>query len=158
MNNIRRFKIQSGKYSGQIVDGFMIGIQNYPDQIKIENLNAQQIQDLWKDNKEGFWYPEENVKISFEERIKHIGETIDYGNVEDLVIPFDSYGVEIFNGDTLYVASKNVVRRAVVTKIAPNATMASYGVINRKITVKCEDDGQTLVINNSRDTVKIASV
>lgn len=85
----------------------------------------------------------------------HWNEQLIYGNVQDLVIPFDKYNQEIFVGDELYVASKNAVRRVTVTKIAPKATFSSYGILIRKLTVKDLDDGQTLVINESRDTVKI---
>ena len=158
MNPTHRYKIITGQFAGRVVDGFVIGIQDYPDQFKTENLTPDQVTALWQTNKEGFWYPEANVKIPFENRIQTVDQVVDYGNVQDLVIPFDKYNQEIFVGDTLYVASKNAVRLATVTKIAPKATMASYGILIRKITVKDVDDGQTLVINQSRDTIKITGI
>ena len=155
-----RYKIITGQFAGRVVDGFQIGVFAYPDQIQIENLDHTQVTALYQTNKEGFWYPEEQVKIEFEKRIdsNSVGTVVDYGNVQDLVIPFDKYNQEIFVGDELYVASKNAVRRVTVTKIAPKATFASYGILIRKLTVKDLDDGQTLVINESRDTIKIQKV
>ncbi len=153
-----RYQIVTGPFAGRVVDGFPLGIQLYPDQIAIEKPTPDQVQDMWRNNPEGFWYPEEKVKIVFENRIdsRAVDTVVDYGNVQDLVITFDKYNQEIFVGDELYVASKNAVRRVTVTKIAPKATFASYGILIRKLTVKDLDDGQTLVINESRDTVKIS--
>ena len=153
-NSIRRYKIISGPFAGRVVEGFEIGVRAYPSQIDEGYLTHDQIMNLHKYNRDGFWYPEENIKIEFENHIE-IGMVADYGNVHDLVINYDRYNQEIFVGDELFIASKNVVRRAVVTKIAQKVTMASNGVLIRKITVKDVDDGQTLTINESRDTIKI---
>lgn len=157
MTRTHRFHITTGPFAGRTVDGFVIGVMNYPDQIAKESLTPDQVTNLYQINKEGFWYPEENIKIEFEGRLNSntINTVADYGNVQDLVIPFDKYNQEIFVGDELYIASKNAVRKATVTKIAPKVTFASYGILIRKITVKDVDDGQTLVINQSRDTIKI---
>ncbi len=156
-HNLHRYKVITGKFAGQVVDGYQIGVQDYLDQIKTENMPHPQVMELYSRNKEGFWNIEAGEKIEFERRIDStaVGAVVDYGNVQDLVIPFDKYNKEIFVGDTLFIASKNAVRRAVVTKIAPKATFASGGVLIRKLTVKDLDDDQTLTINQSRDTIKV---
>lgn len=155
--NMHRYKVITGKFAGQVVSGFQIGVQAYLDQIKKENMDHAQVMALYTSNKEGFWAPEFNEKIEFEKRIdsNSVGEVVDYGNVQDLVIPFDKYNNEISVGDELYAAVKNAVRRVKVTKIAKKATFASYGVLLRKLTVTDLDTNQTLTINQSRDTVKI---
>ena len=151
-----RYRIVTGPHAGRVVEGFQIGYTAYPDQVAIEKLSHVQVMDLYQTNKEGFWIPGDNVKIDFENRIdsRSITTVVNYGNVEDLVITFDKYNQEIFVGDELYAASKNAVRRVKVTKIADKPVWTSNG-IQRKLTVKDVDDGQTLVINESRDTVKV---
>jgi hypothetical protein len=47
------------------------------------------------------------------------------------------------------------VRRVTVIKIAKKPFMASYGIVNRKLTVRDEAEDQTLTINDPRATVKV---
>ena len=156
-NSIHRYKVITGKFAGQTIEAYGIGYMAYPDQIKNENMNHEAVMNLYKVNREGVWYEAAAEKIEFERRIDStsVGTVVDYGNIQDLVITFDKYNNEIFVGDELYAAVKNAVRRVKVTKIAPKATFASGGVLIRKITVVDLDSGQTLTINQSRDTVKI---
>jgi hypothetical protein len=72
-----------------------------------------------------------------------------------LCVPFDRYGNEIKEGDMIMIASKNEVRRVEVIKIAKKPYMASYGIMNRKLTVRDDVEDQTLTINDPRATVKV---
>lgn len=155
-----RYKVLSGPLSGVVVDGIQIGFQDYPDQFVKEGWDLSSITARTRlhGKKEGIWLNEAKVRI---ERTDYHSVTITeegvaYGNdYMDLCVPFDRYGFEIKEGDTIMVASKNEVRRVKVVKIAKKPYMASYGIMLRKLTVRDEAEDQTLTINDPRATVKI---
>lgn len=163
-----RYKVLSGTYSGLVTDGVQIGYQDYPDQFQKENMTFDQIRDIQKAKQdqglfEGIWL--ELVQQPLYRPVRKLGtqpkvditdEGVTYNDIYmDLCVPFDRYGNEIHVGDTVMVASKNEVRRAVVTKIASKPNMASYGIMQRKLTVRDELEQQTLTIADSRATVVI---
>jgi hypothetical protein len=143
-------------------EGIQIGVQDYPDQYKIEQLTTDQIKLLWADkyNKglgEGIWineakqpfYPSIRRKIEIDE------EGVSYDDVYmDLCVPFDRFNKEIFVGDTIYISSKNEVIPCVVEKIAKKPFIARYGIVNRKLTVRPVEGGAAKTINDPRSTVK----
>jgi hypothetical protein len=147
---------------GLVADGIQIGVQDYPDQYEIEQLTIDQIKLLWEDkhNKgldEGIWineakqsfYPSDRRKIEIDE------EGVSYDDVYmDLCVPFDRFNKEIFVGDTIYISSKNEVIPCVVEKIAKKPFIASYGIVNRKLTVRPVEGGAAKTINDPRSTVK----
>jgi hypothetical protein len=147
---------------GLVGDGIQIGVQDYPNQYEIEQLTTDQIKLLWEDkhNKglgEGIWineakqpfYPSIRRKIQIDE------EGVSYDDVYmDLCVPFDRFNKEIFVGDTIYISSKNEVIPCVLEKIAKKPFMASYGIMNRKLTVRPVEGGAAKTINDPRSTVK----
>jgi hypothetical protein len=159
---IYRYKVLSGPMKGLVGDGIQIGVQDYPNQYEIEQLTTDQIKLLWEDkhNKglgEGIWineakqpfYPSIRRKIQIDE------EGVSYDDVYmDLCVPFDRFNKEIFVGDTIYISSKNEVIPCVLEKIAKKPFMASYGIMNRKLTVRPVEGGAAKTINDPRSTVK----
>lgn len=168
-NYPHRYKVLSGHLIGQIFDGQQIGVQDYPDQFAKESFTHDQIralQDLrYKQGlTEGIWLNEPKLALyrplpvqgGYRPKIEITDEGVNYDDVYmDLCVPFDRYGVEIKVGDTIMIASKNEVRRVKVEKIAKKPFMASYGIVNRKLTVRDDLEDQTLTINDPRATVKV---
>jgi hypothetical protein len=161
---LHRYRLLSGPHAGKVFEGEQIGYQDFPGQFDQEKIKGH---DLWtalvndkaKSNTEGvFLYGINQVvrRTSVREDYKmEVGETVVYDEIyEDLVAPFDRYNDEIKVGDVVYVAVKNEVRTGEVVKIAPKVYMASYGVMQRKITVRDHTEQRTLVINDSRAAIK----
>lgn len=159
---LHRYRVLSGHLNGQVFDGEQIGIMDYPDQWRIENLDLPEMQKRQIDAQArgrsyyGIYlhdlplaiYPTNDVR-------PEMGETVVYaGFYEDMLTPFDRNNQEIFVGDYVYAASKNEVRYGVVTKIGKLVYMDASGCYSRKITVRDETEDQTLVIGNSRSLIK----
>lgn len=153
-----RYRVLSGAHAGEVHDGVQIGLQDYPDQFKTMTPEQVQAHIHAQTSKEGIWLTGPGVRVA---RNDHRNTTItnegvSYGtDYMDLCVPFDRYGNEIAVGDTLMIASRNEVRRVQVVKIAVKPFMASYGIMNRKLTVYDSEEDQTLTINDPRATVKI---
>jgi len=166
---VHRYMILFGPMKGLISDGQHIGMQDYPEQIRFEQLTHEQIKKLIDDKydrglTEGIWidklghalYRPIPSKGVHQAKIEITEEGVNYDDVYmDLCVPFDRYNNEIKVGDTLMVASKNEVRRAIVKAISAKPYMESYGIINRKLTVYDEFEKQTLIINDPRATIKV---
>ncbi len=163
-----RYKILTGDLKGLVSDGQQIGVQDYPEQFVIEQMTYEQItakqRDMYDRGEiEGIWLDEASrpmyrpiPKLGSQPKIEITDEGVNYDDVYmDLCVPFDRYNNEINVGDTLMIASKNEVRRVTVIKIAKKPFMASYGIMNRKLTVRDEAEDQTLTINDPRATVKV---
>ena len=162
-----RYKVLTGYHAGLVSDGQRIGYQDFPDQFV--NMTNDQIMQQQRTMRaagvyEGIWLNELQMALHrpipvtgvSQPKIEITEEGVNYDNVYmDLCVPFDRYGNEIKEGDTIMIASKNEVRRAKVIKIAKRPFMASYGITNRKLTVRDEEEEQTLTINDPRATVKI---
>jgi hypothetical protein len=146
---IHRYKVLSGPLKNGIFEGQEIGAQEYLDQYKIEGSA--------KGTEHGVWLNEPEVKIN---RTNHrdvtiTDEGVNYSNdYMDLCVPFDRFNKEIFVGDTIYISSRNEVIPCVVEKIAKKPFMASYGIMNRKLTVRPIEGGTAKTINDPRSTVK----
>lgn len=143
---------------GLISDGQQIGFQDYPEQFVIEGWDSHTIVAKTSGKKEGIWLTEQGVRIQRNDyrNTTITEEGVSYGDdFMDLCVPFDRYNNEIREGDTLMIASKNEVRRVKVIKVAVKPFMASYGIMNRKLTVRDEAEDQTLTINDPRATVKV---
>lgn len=154
--NLRRFKILKGQFANQVVDGIDIGYQDYPEQFAKESFTYQQHQKRYETHNQAIWLNEPQVRVERTDprNVKITPEGVNYSNdFIDLCTPFDRYSKEIFVGDELYVAVKNEVRKATVTKIAEKPFQASYGIMWRKLTVK-DDNGYTITINDYRTTIK----
>lgn len=153
-----RYKILSGPLAGEVSDGVQIGLQDYPEQFVKEGWCSHDISSLRAcGKKEGIWMNDPGVRVERNDyrSVTITEEGVAYGNdYMDLCVPFDRYGNEIKVGDTLMIASKNEVRRVEVVAIAKKPYMASYGIMNRKLTVRDNVDEQTLTINDPRATVK----
>jgi hypothetical protein len=146
---IHRYKVLSGPLKNGIFEGQAIGAQEYLDQYKIEGSA--------KGTEHGVWLNEPEVKINRTEYrdVTITDEGVNYSNdYMDLCVPFDRFNKEIFVGDTIYISSKNEVIPCVVEKIAKKPFMASYGVMNRKLTVRPTEGGTAKTINDPRSTVK----
>lgn len=106
--------------------------------------------------RQGIWIPTLNAKLADNVRIQH-SDITDLGIVHDaytdLVMPFDRENREIHVGDRLYIAVKNDVRRATVTKIAARPQYVSSTGYTRKLSV-VDESGQKLTINSGRSTIK----
>lgn len=164
-----RYKVLSGDLKGLVSDGQQIGTQDYPDQFVIEQMTHEQItakqRDMYDRGEiEGVWLDEVSRPMYRPRPIQGVrppkiditDEGVNYDDVYmDLCVPFDRYNNEINVGDTLMIASRNEVRRVTVIKIAKTPFMASYGIMNRKLTVRDEAEDQTLTINDPRATVKV---
>lgn len=153
-----RYKVLSGFMKGLISDGQQIGFQDYPEQFVIEGWDSHTIVAKTSGKKEGIWLTEQGVRIQRNDyrNTTITEEGVSYGDdFMDLCVPFDRYNNEIREGDTLMIASKNEVRRVKVIKVAVKPFMASYGIMNRKLTVRDEAEDQTLTINDPRATVKV---
>jgi hypothetical protein len=153
-----RYKVLSGPMMGLVSDGEQIGFQDYPDQFVKEGWDSHTIVTNTSGKKEGVWLFEEGVRVQRNDyrNTTITEEGVSYGDdYMDLCVPFDRYNTEIKEGDTLMIASKNEVRRVTVVAIAKKPYQASYGIMNRKLTVRDEVENQTLTINDPRATVKI---
>jgi len=164
-----RYKVLSGPMQGLVTNGRQIGEQDYPEQFLIEKMTHEQIMakrdehynrngcsGIWLNEPEKAIYlpkPVQGVRVP---KIEITDEGVNYDDVYmDLCVPFDRYGNEIKEGDMIMIASKNEVRRVEVIKIAKKPYMASYGIMNRKLTVRDDEENQTLTINDPRATVKV---
>ena len=155
---IHRYKVLSGPLAGEIFDGVQIGFQDYPDQFVVEGWDSHTIVAKTSGKKEGVWLNEPGVRIQRNDyrNTTITEEGVAYGtDYMDLCVPFDRYNNEIKVGDTLMIASKNEVRRVEVVAIAKKPYQASYGIMNRKLTVRDNVEEQTLTINDPRATVKV---
>jgi len=164
---IRQYRVLSGPLAGMVSNGIQIGEQDYPDQWKIESLTHDQI--LEQRNRvqaqglfSGIWLIDTQqvvrrplpVQGGYRSKVEITPEGVNYDDVYmDLCVPHDRYGNEIHVGDTLIVASKNEARRVVVERFAAKPVMASYGIMQRKITVRDELEQQTLTINDCFATI-----
>lgn len=166
---LHRYKVLSGPTKGMVTDGVQIGVQDYPEQFVKEGWTSEAIQAFVKKQYEngvyeGIWLNEAQQPIYRPlpiqgvrtPKIEITEEGVNYDDVYmDLCVPFDRYNNEIKVGDTLMIASKNEVRRVEVIAIAKKPYMASYGIMNRKLTVRDNVEEQTLTINDPRATVKV---
>jgi hypothetical protein len=146
---IHRYKVLSGPLKNGIFEGQEIGAQEYLDQYKIEGSA--------KGTEHGVWLNEPEVKINRTDYrdVTFTDEGVNYSNdYMDLCVPFDRFNKEIFVGDTIYISSKNEVIPCVVEKIAKKPFQASYGIMNRKLTVRPTEGGTAKTINDPRSTVK----
>lgn len=146
---IYRYKVLTGPLKNGIFEGQHIGAQEYLDQAKIEGVA--------KDTEYGVWLNEPKVKINRTNYrdVTITDEGVNYSNdYMDLCVPFDRFNREIFVGDTIYISSKNEVIPCVVEKIAKKPFMASYGIMNRKLTVRPTEGGTAKTVNDPRSTVK----
>lgn len=163
-----RYKVLSGQHEGLVSDGQQIGCQDYPEQFIKERMDSETINSKvrnmhFKGLHEGVWLDEVQQPLyrpipqpGHPPKMEITDEGMNYSDVYmDLCVPFDRYGNEIKVGDTLMIASKNEVRRAEVIAIAKKPYIASYGIANRKLTVRDEEEKQTLTINDPRATVKV---
>jgi hypothetical protein len=164
-----RYKVLSGSLKGMVTDGQQIGVQDYPEQFIKEGWDSETINAFVKKQHEngvyeGIWLDEPSqtmhrplpIQGGYRPKIEFTDEGVNYDDVYmDLCVPFDRYGNEISVGDTLMIASRNEVRRVEVIKIAKKPFMASYGIMNRKLTVRDNEEEQTLTINDPRATVKV---
>ena len=151
MTRIRthRYKVLAGCLKDGVFEGQEIGAQDYPDQAKIEGCAKGEFY--------GVWLNEPKVKLNRTDYrdVTITDEGVNYSNeYMDLCTPFDRFNKEIFVGDTLYVSSLNEVVPCIVEKIAKKPFMASYGIMNRKLTVRPVEGGAAKTINDPRSTVK----
>lgn len=105
---------------------------------------------------QGIWIPALEVKLT--DNVRTLNSDItDQGIVHDaytdLVTAFDRDNNEILVGDRLYIAVKNDVRRATVTRIAARPQYVSSTGYTRKLSVT-DEQGQKLTINTGRSTIK----
>jgi hypothetical protein len=146
---IHRYKVLTGPLKNGIFEGQEIGAQEYLGQYKIEGSA--------KGTEHGVWLNDPKVKINRTNYrdVAITDEGVAYSNdYMDLCVPFDRFNREIFVGDTIYVSSRNEVIPCVVEKIAKKPFQASYGIMNRKLTVRPTEGGTAKTINDPRSTVK----
>lgn len=161
------YKLLSGPLACQMFLGEQIGIQEYPEQISKEQMSSGAITSLRErqyslNRYEGIWLYDINQAVyrpvpvvGKPPKVEILPEGVVYDGVyQDLCTPFDRYNRMICVGDEIYVSSSNEVRLVKVVKIADRPFQASYGIMNRKLTVRDELEGQTLTINDPRSTVK----
>lgn len=138
--------------------GWAIGLWHTDDEYQRWLANDRPEITLYGDptRRQGIWIPALNVKLEDNVRINNsdiTDEGIVHDNYTDLVTPFDSENNEILVGDRLYIAVKNDVRRATVTRIAARPQYVSSVGYTRKLTV-ADDKGQKLTINSGRSTIR----
>lgn len=161
------YKLLSGPLACRVFIGEQIGFQEYPNQIAQEQLTPEAIGKLREQQYslnrcEGIWLYELEQAVyrpvpvqGKPPKVEILPEGVVYDGVyQDLCTPFDRYNHMICVGDELYIASSNEVRLVKVVRIADKPFQASYGIMNRKLTVRDELEGQTLTINDPRATVK----
>jgi len=154
---MHRYKILSGPMKGLIGEGIQIGFQDYPEQFVKEGWDSHTIVARTSGKKEGIWMLEHNERVQRNDyRNTTIAEEgVSYGDdFMDLCVPFDRFNKEIFVGDTIYISSRNEVIPCIVEKIAKKPFQASYGIMNRKLTVRPTEGGTAKTINDPRSTVK----
>ena len=164
---MHRYKVLTGPMKGLVADGQQIGTQDYPEQFKIENMTHEQImakqRDMYHQGMcDGIWLNEVSSpmyrpisKLGTQPKVTFDEEGVNYDDTYmDLCVPFDRFNKEIFVGDTIYISSKNEVIPCVVEKIAKKPFQASYGIMNRKLTVRPIEGGTAKTINDPRSTVK----
>jgi hypothetical protein len=168
---IHRYRILSGPLAGTVANGINIGDQDYPDQWKIESLTHDRILErrvrvqaqglcggIWLIDTQQVVRRPLPVQGGYRSKVEITPEGVNYDDVYmDLCVPHDRYGNEIHVGDTLIVASKNEARRVVVERFATKPFMASYGIMQRKITVRDELEQQTLTINDCFATIRVGN-
>lgn len=142
---------------GQQHLGWSIGLWHTDAEYEYWRVGEHDI-DLWGDptRRQGIWIPSLQIKLNDNIRINN-SDITDVGIVHDaytdLVTPFDRDNNEIHVGDRLYIAVKNDVRRARVTKIAARPQYVSSTGYTRKLSV-VDESGQKLTINSGRSTIR----
>lgn len=146
---IHSYKVLSGPMKDGIFEGQEIGAQEYLDQYKIEGSAKGELSGVWLNE------PEVKINRTDYRDVTITDEGVNYSNdYMDLCVPFDRFNKEIFVGDTIYVSSSNEVVPCIVEKIAKKPFQASYGIMNRKLTVRPIEGGTAKTINDPRSTVK----
>lgn len=140
--NKQRYLIKTGEFAGQVFDGEQCFARATPDSEPNPTIFG-----------EGIWIPQLSLRFP---KIRDASSS-EWGHSEhyqDLVIPFDKYGKEIFEGSSLYASVKNEVREVKVVKIN-EVYHAGYGHITRKLRVTDVDTGKTLTLSEPAHTIKI---
>jgi hypothetical protein len=154
---IHRYKVLSGPMKGLVGEGIQIGFQDYPEQFVKEGWDSHTIVAKISGKYEGIWMLEQNERVQRNDYRNTVisEEGVSYGDdYMDMCVPFDRFNKEIFVGDTIYISSKNEVIPCVVEKIDKKPFQASYGIMNRKLTVRPTEGGTAKTINDPRSTVK----
>lgn len=142
--NKYRYLIKTGKYAGQVFDGVGCNAREHPDAVPDTSKYG-----------DGIYIPE--LKLRFKQThlpygtAKHCADFLDY---EDLVIPFDRDGNEIFVGDKLYASIDKEVCRVTVLKIGI-VYHQGCGWMTRKLSIMNEETNKKCTINNPSSTIKI---
>lgn len=146
---LHRYKVLTGYLAGQVFDGVDLGAQEYPTQCEVEGCAKGTEYGVWLNG------PEVRVIRADYRDVKIEDEGVKYGpNYMDLCVPFDRFNKEIFVGDTIYFSSNSEVMPGIVEKITKKPFMGSYGIMNRKLTVRPIEGGTAKTINDPRSTVK----
>jgi hypothetical protein len=145
--SVTRYKILTGEHAGKIVEGYGCNARPFvpcPDSM----IDVSKYGD-------GVWFPSLNLRLK-QEYDYASGRTGcgKYVNYENLVVPFDKYGKEIFVGDKLYIASSKEVKLVEVVKFGSEYHVGC-GWMQRKLTVKDLDTNKTLTINVPAHTIKV---
>lgn len=142
--NKYRYLIKTGEYAGQVFDGVGCNARPYPE--------AEPDYAKYGD---GIYIPQLQLRIKQQHlpqgQAKHCADFVDY---EDLVIAFDRYGIEIFPGDSLYAAIGKEVCKVTVLKLG-EVYHQGCGWMTRKLSVKNEETGKKVTLNNPGGTIKI---
>jgi hypothetical protein len=114
-----RYKLLVGPYTGDILDGIALGA--CIDLVQRERwdrgeYSSNETSDAWRDESEGVWIERLNRRFKLSE-------------LEDQQVPYDTLGREIFVGDVIVYAMRNlVVSQLKITKIGDR----NSGVYNQR--------------------------
>lgn len=159
------YKILSSLHAGSIHYGVQIGSQQFPGQftglthdvvMKLQEAmhKRNQCHGIWlNDVEQAVYLPVPNGRPP---KVEITEQGVNYDDVYiDLCVPFDRFNNVIFVGDEVYASIGNEVVPCVVEKIAKKPYMASYGTMQRKITVRMLEGGTARTVNDSRTMVKV---
>ena len=141
--NKRRFLLKTGPHAGAVFDGQGCNARPHPD--------AEPDYAVYRD---GIYIPDLNLRLEEirlpAHQMKHGRDFLHY---EDLVVPFDRYGLEIFEGDTLYAS---VAKEVVVVKVLNLGDMHHHGCgwYERALMVINVDSGKKLTLKIPSSTIK----
>jgi hypothetical protein len=152
--NKQRYLIKTGEFAGKVVEGQGCNARPFPDSTDVDSAKYG----------DGIYIPELGLRLKQERHGYTVkdGLTVptakhcaDFVNYEDLVVAFDKNGNELFVGDTVYAAIKNVVCLVKITKIG-DVYHQGCGWMTRKFTVEGEGLEKKVTLTNPSAVIKVS--
>lgn len=151
--NKQRYLIKTGEHTGKVVEGQGCNARAFPNSPEVDYAKYG----------DGIYIPELSLRLKQERHgyvekggcmVPTAKHCADFVNYEDLVVAFDKNGNELFVGDTVYAAIKNVVCLVKITKLG-DVYHQGCGWMTRKFTVEGEGLEKKVTLTNPSAVIKV---